>query len=175
VLRLLDTRSYLACESSQQHLDNQTQILRSLRGERATQAVQSSRDPCPTSTAYVPGGIAFVCDQFAGNSSDFSSSDRLINVNNRQSPISTSTSLSRIPQHTRQTTQHIAHTKSVRPSPFLRFSISLFQSLSCGAEHAVCHPFCRAAVLLDLVHAVCEEVDVRLERLGELGEMGLQS
>lgn len=81
--------------------------------------------------------------------------------------------LSRLSQHTRQAPQHITDSNAVCARAFFNLAVAFFQPLRCCAEYAICHALCCVAVLLDLVYAVCEEVDVRFERLAEFTEMQL--
>ena len=83
--------------------------------------------------------------------------------------------LSRLSQDTRQSSQHITDADAVCASSFLNLAVAFLQSLRCCSKHAVCDAFRCFAVLLDLVYAVCEEVDVGFERLAEFAEVRLQS
>lgn len=77
------------------------------------------------------------------------------------------------PQYTRQPSQHITHANALRPYTRLGLSVPLFQALCRRAQHAVCHALGRLAVLFDFVDAVCEDVDVGFERVGERGQVRL--
>jgi len=84
-----------------------------------------------------------------------------------------SAALSRPSQHTRQAPQHVANSNTVCARALLNLAVTFFQSFRCCAEHTICHTLCCVAVLLDLVYAVCEEVDVGFQRLAEVAEMRL--
>jgi hypothetical protein len=81
--------------------------------------------------------------------------------------------LSRLSQHTCQAPQHITNSNTVCARVLLNLAVAFFQSFCCCAKHAICHTLCCVAVLLDLVHAVCKEVDVWFQRLAELAQMRL--
>jgi hypothetical protein len=81
--------------------------------------------------------------------------------------------LSRLSQHTRQTPEHVADSNAVRTRALLNLAVAFLQSFCCGTKHTICHALCCVAVLLDLVYAVCEKVDVGFQRLTELAEMQL--
>lgn len=80
-------------------------------------------------------------------------------------------SFSRLSQNTSQPSQHIANANPVCARTFLDFSIAVLEALCGCAENAVCDALSRVAVLLDLVHAVCEEVDVGFEGLAEFQQV----
>ena len=76
-------------------------------------------------------------------------------------------------QNACQAPQHVSNANSLRTSSCLRVTVPLVQPLASCAEDAVCHALSCAAVLFDLMNAVCEEVDVWFQGLAELREVRL--
>lgn len=76
-------------------------------------------------------------------------------------------------QHTSETPQYITDADALGPRSLFCLSISFFQPLCCGAQYALCHSLGRLSVLLNFVDAVCEEIDVGFERVGERSEVRL--
>lgn len=81
--------------------------------------------------------------------------------------------LSRPSQHTCQASQHITNPNAICARAFFNLAVAFFQPFRCCAEYAICHALCCVTVLLNLMYAVCEEVDVRFEGLAEFTEMQL--
>lgn len=78
-----------------------------------------------------------------------------------------------LPQHTSETPQYIADANTLGARALFGLFVSFFQPLCRRAQHALGHTLCRLSVLLDFVDAVCEEIDVGFERVGERSEVRL--
>lgn len=74
-------------------------------------------------------------------------------------------------KHPCQSTEYIANANPLRANSLLDFPIALFQPLACCAEYTICDALGRVAILFNFMYAVCEEIDVRFERLAEVCEM----